>query len=614
MAIRKTSSASVVRPQVDPKFWIGRTANPRKKVASEVLSAYDSTKWLLSHVTIMASVDTEFESNTDPKKNWRIIPEHSQFVNNNGDAWERNLLARTYGSFLGANNYVEHVQQTALAKGKVIDVALREVNLGTRPNGSPLTTLYVDILIATSWEHADLCNKILSGEFNAVSMGCSCKYTICSRCGNVAHDETELCEHVRFFRRQMFYDVDGTQRIIAELCGSADDPSSVTFVDASWVRNPAFPGAVLRSIINPPTAPAGILPPQSSPYSPVIVGTPAPQPAPSLESIFYGTPGGNNAVMSVVSPKTANPQTPSPANDELLKSLASRVTTETKHHDTLLKAANDLSFLEANSRAVTAADPTPEERFSIGGDEPPPAEEPPADDAAAAPDAGDGLLGDAPAEPPADGAPAGDAGAGGPTPPSPEAVETPLDDIKDQVRDSILNQIKQDLMSGAKAMSGAPDITYDDGDDSANLMKYAAAATTPRNASRLLRERGVDIKQVANRKVASILLLLNHAPTSKLASFGFTGVDMLTVLSYLDKTAGTSSVHNDALGYIASAIQSPFIGFLPKTASEGDRKTRFFRDFIVLAGRKPDRIEADRMWSWYKMASSVVSSGRKKST
>ena len=619
MAILKTSSATVVRPQVDPQFWIGRTANPRKKVASEVLSAYDSSKWLLSHVSIMASVDVEQDNALDPKKNWRIIPEHSQFVNNNGDSWERSLLARTYGTFLGANNYVEHNQVVALAKGKVIDVALREVNLGTRANGQPLTTLYVDILIATSWEHDDLCNKILSGEFNAVSMGCSCKYTICSRCGNVAHDESELCEHVRFFRRQMYYDNDGVQRIISELCGSADDPSSVTFVDASWVRNPAFPGAVLRNIINPPTPPAGLTPPQATPFKPVVVKQPQPAaPPPSLESLFYGTPGGNNSVLSVVSPKQSH-SAPSPANDPLLKSLASRVTTGTKHHEALLKAAADLSLLDSYSRTVTAADPTPDDRFSIGGEDKPEgdAADPAATGAAPAGGGLDDLLsGGAPADPaapPADpAAPADPSAPAGGQPPSQEAVDTPLDDVKDQVRDSILNQIKQDLLTGAKGMRGESPDTYDDGDDSANLMKYAEAATSIRNARELRIKKAMDVKVLPNKKLAAMLLLMNVSPLEKLASFGYNGSDLIAVLQYIDSVGGKPAVGNDAVRYLHNLARRPKQSSLVKSASEQDVKVRFFRDFIILAGRKPGKDEAERMWSWHKLASSLALQAQKK--
>ena len=625
MAFVKSSSASVVNPNVTGKAWIGRTADPRKKVASEVLSAFDSSKWLLSHVSIMASVDVENDVPSDPKKNWRIIPEHSIFVNNNGDAWERKLLARTYGTFLGANNYVEHLQQVALAKGKVIDVALREVPLGKRMDGTPITTLYVDILIATSWEHEDLCRKILSGEFNAVSMGCSCKYTICTRCGKIAHDETELCEHVKYYRRQNYYDNDGTQRVIAELCGSADDPSSVVFVDASWVRNPAFPGAVLRSIINPPAPPAG-LDVSENVFSPVQVG----QNSVSIESLFYGAP-------KAPATSAKKPGGYSPGEDSLLKSLVSRVQTETPHHQTMLRAASGADMLDKISREVLAAEgdepPAPAaggaeaDRFSLGeeggggapeggateggslddllsgADSPAPdagGGEPPA------PDAGGG-------EPPAPDA-GGDAGAGGDAapegkkPPSAEAMEAPLGAIKDQVRDSILNQIKQDLMDGAKDMSGQTMDAYSETQDSDQLMRYASAAASRGSMLSVWKKKAVDVCRIKDRRIAAALLMLDVAPITKLASFGYNSVDLLRVLQYIDNRGGKPVVSTDALNYMGRKLASKKITLWDKVATEREHNVRFLRDFIILAGRTPSKEESSRMWQWYKLAKMLPSS------
>lgn len=143
----------------------------------------------------------------------------------------------------------EHVQIPELSKGKVIDVALREVPF-LKKDGKDLTTLYVDILIATNRQHEDLIQKIKTGEYNSTSMGCLIKYSQCSKCGKIAEDETQACSHIRFFKHNFFYDPNGEKRIIAELCGRAEEPDSCRFIDASWVRKPAFEGAVLRNIVN----------------------------------------------------------------------------------------------------------------------------------------------------------------------------------------------------------------------------------------------------------------------------------------------------------------------------------------------------------------------------
>lgn len=83
---------------------------------------------------------------------------------------------------------------------------------------------------------------------------CHVSYTQCTKCGNVAEDETQLCMHIKYKKGSYFQDLHGKRRRIAELCGHASDPSSVKFIEASWVAHPAFSGAVLRSILDPKTA------------------------------------------------------------------------------------------------------------------------------------------------------------------------------------------------------------------------------------------------------------------------------------------------------------------------------------------------------------------------
>ena len=252
MAMLRYGHAAVSTPIVAPDKWMDKKVSAgRVKVARSMIAKYDPSKWLLSHVSIIASVDTEFADPKDPKSNYLIIPEHSKFVNHNGDCWESELLRSTYKTFLNADKFVENVQSPELSKGKVINVALREVTLRKRIDGKDLTTLYVDILIATNRMHQDLIEKIISGEYNATSMGCLIAYSQCSQCGNIASDEPQLCQHVRYYKNNFFHDKNGVRRIVAELCGRAEDPESCKFVDASWVRKPAFEGAVLRNIVEP---------------------------------------------------------------------------------------------------------------------------------------------------------------------------------------------------------------------------------------------------------------------------------------------------------------------------------------------------------------------------
>ena len=71
MGMRKFGNAVVTTPIVDPGKWVSeKVPAGRVKVAKNVLSSYDPSKWLLSHVTIMASVDTEF---ADPKDRKSVV-------------------------------------------------------------------------------------------------------------------------------------------------------------------------------------------------------------------------------------------------------------------------------------------------------------------------------------------------------------------------------------------------------------------------------------------------------------------------------------------------------------------------------------------------------------
>jgi hypothetical protein len=264
-------SASVAESNVKETYWFEKkcvcgnlcfktaSTKPCKtpgcpvKIARSVFARYSPNKYLLSHCTIIAAVDVdEAHDKTAKYKDYLIKPEYSKFINNNGDAWTKKMLASCYKTFVGANNYLEHVQVPELAKGKVVDAVLREVPVGKDKQGKDMTTYYVDILVATDRKHEDLVTKISSGRLKTLSMGCTIQFSICSKCGNVAKDETEACPHVRWEKNSPFYDSDGVQRKVAELCGHATLDDSVRFVDASWVANPAFTGAVIRNVVEPP--------------------------------------------------------------------------------------------------------------------------------------------------------------------------------------------------------------------------------------------------------------------------------------------------------------------------------------------------------------------------
>lgn len=223
--------------------------------ASKILNAeFSPSKYLLTHATIVASVDTMpvpgvklGSAVVDGKKvvrktaAFRIKPECDPYINNNLDSWSRPVLLKSYPTFIGGHSFLEHVQVEELSKGRILDAVARDLG----------DSVYVDILIANDRKHTELIRDIESGKLATLSMGCSIDGSTCTKCGHWAADETEMCEHVRFAKGNTFYDERGQKHRIAELCGdeSLDPTGGVTFIEASWVEVPAFKGAVARNIV-----------------------------------------------------------------------------------------------------------------------------------------------------------------------------------------------------------------------------------------------------------------------------------------------------------------------------------------------------------------------------
>lgn len=265
MAFSKFAKANLIKPDINIPIWdkvrdsaqaLGSAFKTRE--ASKIsLKEYHPDNYMLSHCTIVASVDTEegpgalgrqIEGSFQVERlyqDYYITPESSQYVNNNRDAWERKLLLSSFRTFVGGENYVEHLQIPEMSKGKILDAAARDIG----------DSVYIDILVATHRKHRPLIAAIHSGQLQTLSMGCTVAYTICTKCGNVASDQPQLCPHIKYEKGNKFADSLGTQRVVAELCGHfKDEPGSVKFIEASWVANPAFTGAVLRSILSPEEA------------------------------------------------------------------------------------------------------------------------------------------------------------------------------------------------------------------------------------------------------------------------------------------------------------------------------------------------------------------------
>jgi len=267
MSFRRYANAIVSQPNIEFERWMeelrtGHQAAAEEKqvvrLAKTVLRKCDPKQYLLSHATIVASVDCYEPADAKVGKflnrdvecerrwsNFRIKPECQDIINNNGDAWERSLLLATYRTFIGAPNYLEHIQIPELSKGFIVDAIARDLG----------ETCYIDILVATDRKHKMLVSDIMAENIRAMSMGCISLFTICNKCGNVAVDDTQLCPCVLYDGKgSTFKDETGRDHKLAELIGHVSVPNSNQFIEASWVRNPAFSGAQRRNILNPESA------------------------------------------------------------------------------------------------------------------------------------------------------------------------------------------------------------------------------------------------------------------------------------------------------------------------------------------------------------------------
>ena len=173
-----------------------------------------------------------------------------------GDVY--NLEVEEDHSYLACGFASHNCQNPVLSKGKVIDAVSREIPVlhpkTKEPlnyeDGRPVTSIYIDILVATSRKFEELCRSVTAGEVNSMSMGCLLKFTICSECGKVMYRDADACSHIRFNKGGTHVDFEGRTRRTSELCGHIADKTSCEFVESSWVTIPAFRGAKRRNVLH----------------------------------------------------------------------------------------------------------------------------------------------------------------------------------------------------------------------------------------------------------------------------------------------------------------------------------------------------------------------------
>jgi hypothetical protein len=265
MAFSKYAYANIIKPDINIPIW-DRVRDSAQALGSAFasrssskisLAEFSPKEYMLSHATIVASVDTEKGPGPLGRhleggftidrayQDYYVTPKTARFINNNQDCWERKLLLASFRTFIGGENYLEHLQIPEMSKGKIVDAAARDIG----------DSVYIDILVATHRRHAPLIAAINSRQLQTMSMGANVAFTLCTKCGNKAADETQLCPHVKYEKGNKFLDILGSERRVGELCGHiSEEPGSNRFIEASWVGNPAFQGAVLRSILTPEEA------------------------------------------------------------------------------------------------------------------------------------------------------------------------------------------------------------------------------------------------------------------------------------------------------------------------------------------------------------------------
>jgi hypothetical protein len=169
----------------------------------------------------------------------------SNRVNANYDGWPPDELRRAYRTFIGRPVYVDHNNwDLNRSRGVIIDAKLRETKLA-----SGHEDVSVEILIEVDAEaFPKLAAAILAGDIDAVSMGADVEYTICSVCGNKAHDVLQYCGHIPQLKGREIPVLDSkTGSQIKKLC--FEDCYGVSFFEISFVFDPADESALISDVM-----------------------------------------------------------------------------------------------------------------------------------------------------------------------------------------------------------------------------------------------------------------------------------------------------------------------------------------------------------------------------
>lgn len=169
----------------------------------------------------------------DPKNNfyldaWAVSSHERYGLNENFDGFEHEELKNSFATFKGSWSCLDHNNwHEALAVGTNVDAVY-----------SP--DQYVRIVMAINREkaerrHPGIEQKIASGRITDVSMGALCRESVCTvpKCANIATDESQFCDHVRYLRGQTLCNEEtGWQKVV---CGELN--RGVIFFEESIITD-----------------------------------------------------------------------------------------------------------------------------------------------------------------------------------------------------------------------------------------------------------------------------------------------------------------------------------------------------------------------------------------
>ncbi len=150
--------------------------------------------------------------------------------NSNGDYFSEPELKKSYKTFIGKGNYVNHQSNDVEKKrGKIIKA--RYIDDGNKK--------FVECIIEVdAGAYPKLASGIRNGYIDSVSMGCVVQKSVCSICKNEAHTTSEYCDHIKnhkgsSYMGQKVYEIN----------------NDVTFDELSWVSVPADSDAKVLEIM-----------------------------------------------------------------------------------------------------------------------------------------------------------------------------------------------------------------------------------------------------------------------------------------------------------------------------------------------------------------------------